>query len=143
MLDEKDLQALAQLTDSKIRESESRMMACFESAIMPKFDLLAEGQGDIREMLVPRSRVDDLEEEVRFLKSVIRQINEDVQKLKKPTERQPQNHGAGAAVYCTVTASFAHQPSRPPDSVFRRIGYALPGDSRSRPTTAVRPFPAP
>lgn len=83
MLDEKDLQALAQLTDSKIRESESRMMAYFESAIMPKFDLLAEGQGDIREMLVPRSRVDDLEEEVRFLKSVIRQINEDVQKLKK------------------------------------------------------------
>lgn len=83
MLDEKDLQALAQLTDSKIRESESRMMAYFESAIMPKFDLLAEGQGDIREMLVPRSRVDDLEEEVRFLKSVIRQISEDVQKLKK------------------------------------------------------------
>lgn len=83
MLDEKDLQALAQLTDSKIRESESRMMAYFESAVMPKFDLLAEGQGDIREMLVPRSRVDDLEEEVRFLKSVIRQISEDVQKLKK------------------------------------------------------------
>ena len=48
-----------------------------------RFDLLAEGIQDIQEKLVPRSRVDDLEEEVKFLKVLYRQMNEDLQELKK------------------------------------------------------------
>lgn len=83
MLDKKDLQDIQMTIDRSIRESESRMIAFFEAAIMPKFDLLADGQAAIQEKLVPRSRVDDLEEEVRFLKSVVRQMNEDLQRLKK------------------------------------------------------------
>ena len=66
-----------------ISQSESRMVAYVESAAMPKFNLLADGQAAILEKLVPRSRVDDLEEEVRFLKTVVRQMNEDLQNLKK------------------------------------------------------------
>lgn len=76
MVDTKDLQEM-------ISQSESRMVAYVESAIMPKFNLLADGQAAILEKMVPRSRVDDLEEEVRFLKAVVRQMNEDLQKLKK------------------------------------------------------------
>ena len=83
MLDEKDLQAIQTMIDGSVKESESRMMAYFESAILPKFNLLADGQSSILEKLVPRSRVDDLENEVMFLKSIIRQMNEDLQKLKK------------------------------------------------------------
>lgn len=83
MLDEKDLRVLSDLMDQKISESESRMAAFFEASIAPKFDLLADGQAAIQEKLVPRSRMDDLEDEVRFLKSVIRQMNDDLQKLKK------------------------------------------------------------
>ena len=83
MLDEKDFRVLADLMDQKISESESRMAAFFEASIAPKFDLLADGQAAIQEKLVPRSRMDDLEDEVRFLKSVIRQMNDDLQKLKK------------------------------------------------------------
>lgn len=79
MLDEKDQEYIKYA----IRDSESRMMAFFESAIMPKFDLLADGHAAIQEKLVPRSRVDDLEDEVRFLKSLVRQMNDDLQKLKK------------------------------------------------------------
>lgn len=79
MLDTKDLQEI----QSMLSQSESRMMAYFESAVIPKFDLLADGQAAILEKMVPRSRVDDLEEEVRFLKTVVRQMNEDLQKLKK------------------------------------------------------------
>lgn len=76
MSDIKDLQEM-------ISQSESRMVAYVESAIMPKFNLLADGQAAILEKMVPRSRIDDLEEEVRFLKAVIRQMNEDLQRLKK------------------------------------------------------------
>ena len=79
MLDTKDLQEL----QSMISQSESRMVAYVESAVIPKFNLLADGQAAILEKMVPRSRVDDLEEEVRFLKTVVRQMNEDIQKLKK------------------------------------------------------------
>ena len=79
MLDTKDLQEL----QSMISQSESRMVAYVESAVIPKFNLLADGQAAILGKMVPGSRVDDLEEEVRFLKTVVRQMNEDIQKLKK------------------------------------------------------------
>ena len=42
-MNEKEMQAF----QAMISESERRMMAYFESAIMPKFDLLAEGQQSI------------------------------------------------------------------------------------------------
>ena len=54
-----------------------------DSDFSRKFDLLAEGIQDIQEKLVPCSRVDDLEEEVKFLKVLYRQMNEDLQKRKK------------------------------------------------------------
>ena len=97
-------QRMAKHAEQLIQESEQRMTARTESMIdaaeqriakstvalmdaefKPKFDLLAEGIQDIREKMVPRSRVDDLEDEVKFLKSIVRQINEDVQKLKRAT----------------------------------------------------------
>lgn len=53
MSDIKDLQEM-------ISQSESRMVAYVESAIMPKFNLLADGQAAILEKMVPRSRIDDL-----------------------------------------------------------------------------------
>ncbi len=54
-----------------------------EAVIEPKIEALAEGQLLIQERLIPRSRVDDLEDEVKFLKTVVRQMNEDIQQLKK------------------------------------------------------------
>ena len=87
MLDEKDLQAIAQmLTQQKqeiLDEATHRMKVLLDTEVQTKFNLLAEGQQDILERLVPRSRVDDLEDEVKFLKSVVRQMNEDIQQLKK------------------------------------------------------------
>ena len=47
------------------------------------FSLLADGIKDIQEKLVPRSRMDDLENEVKFLKLMCRQMAEDIAKLKK------------------------------------------------------------
>ena len=65
MLDEKDLQAI----DSLIA---SRLGAVVEADILPKFDLLADGQKTLLEALAPKSRVEALEEEVDLLKAVVR-----------------------------------------------------------------------
>lgn len=87
MLDEKDLQAISQMMDGKLAAQKKEIMnevkVLLDTEVQTKFNLLAEGQQEILERLVPRSRVDDLEDEVKFLKSIIRQISEDVQKLKK------------------------------------------------------------
>lgn len=98
MLDEKDLQAIDQLiqkrigeegqrTDKKLEAIEQRIakntVALMDAEFSMRFDLLAEGQQEILERLVPRSRVDDLEDEVKFLKSIVRQMHEDLQNLKK------------------------------------------------------------
>ena len=87
MLDERDLEAIDSLIQKRIGEAEQRIakntVALMDSDFSRKFDLLAEGIQDIQEKLVPCSRVDDLEEEVKSLKVLYRQMNEDLQKRKK------------------------------------------------------------
>ena len=112
MLDERDLQAIAQIIDSKIQESEQRMTAkieaseqrmgakieesasqtlkeamqgaaaLMESYFEPKFKLLFENQQTMLETLAPKSRVDELEEEASVLRSVVRQHSRDIELLK-------------------------------------------------------------
>ena len=74
---------LAQQKKEILAESAHNTRVLLESYVEPKFNLLAEGQQIILEKLVPRSRVDELDEELKFLKSIVRQINEDLQLLKK------------------------------------------------------------
>lgn len=66
-----------------LEESRNNMLVLIESEITPKFNLLADGQQELRDMMIPRSRFEDLEEEVRFMKTIIRQMTEDIAKLKK------------------------------------------------------------
>lgn len=124
MLDEKDLQAIAQLMtqqkqeivgeldarmdaklaqqkteitgelDAKLATMETQMddklsafkqetVAMMEAYFDPKFELLAEGQKTLLETLAPKNRVEQLEEEVDILKTVIRSLSRDVADLKK------------------------------------------------------------
>lgn len=97
MLDEKDLQAIREM----IQESEQRMTAkmeesasqtlkdamqgasvLMESYFGPKFKRLFENQQTMMETLAPKSRVDELEEEVAFLRSIIRQHSREIEELK-------------------------------------------------------------
>lgn len=64
MFDEKEI---AYLQEMKERITRS-MAVLIESDVTLKFNLLADGIKDIQEKLVPRSRMDDLEDEVKFLK---------------------------------------------------------------------------
>lgn len=87
MLDEKDLQAIAQLMAQQkkeiLEESAANMRAILEGYVEPKFNLLADGQKTLLETLAPKNRVEQLEEEVDFLKTVIRSLSRDVAELKK------------------------------------------------------------
>lgn len=76
MLDEKDLQRLEELVSRQIS-------IVVENQIKPQLRLLAEGTADIQERLIPRARVDELENEVRFLKLMVRQMAERVSLLEK------------------------------------------------------------
>ena len=76
MLDEKALQKLEELVSRQISIG-------VENQSKPQLRLLAEGTADIQERLIPRARVDELEDEVRFLKLMVRQMAERVSLLEK------------------------------------------------------------
>lgn len=98
MLDKNDLALIKDLLDTQtarmmdametqkkeiLQESAAATRVLIESSIMPKFNLLAEGQQTLLETLAPKSRVEELEEEVDFLKSVIKLHSEQIAELKK------------------------------------------------------------
>lgn len=87
MLEEKDLQAIAKLMAQQkqeiLEQSATNMRVILESAVRPQFDLLAENQRSILEKVAPKSRVEELEEKVNFLESIMRSMNKDLQELKK------------------------------------------------------------
>lgn len=68
MLDEKDLQSIQTMIDASIRASENRMIAYFDTDVMPKFDLLAEGLQGVQAKLTPMTRIEAIEDDVALLK---------------------------------------------------------------------------
>lgn len=66
-----------------LQETAASTRVLIESSIMPKFDLLVDGQQMLLETLAPKSRVQELEEEVDFLKSIIKLHSQQIAELKK------------------------------------------------------------
>ncbi len=90
MLEKQDIQLIQEIvtaseerTQAKIDASENRVMAYIEAAVMPKFQILAEGHQNILDTLAPKSRVDALEDEVVFIKSVMKAMSQEIAELKK------------------------------------------------------------
>lgn len=83
MLEEKDLQAIQTMLDASVKESENRMMSYFESAILPKFDLLADGQKTIMDAITPESEIEALRSKVEILEIAVRSMNKEIAELKK------------------------------------------------------------
>lgn len=98
MLDKNDLALIKDLLDTQtarmmdameaqkkeiLQETAAATRVLIESSIIPKFNLLAEGQQTLLETLVPKSRVEELEEEVDFLKSIIKLHSEQIAELEK------------------------------------------------------------
>lgn len=74
---------MSRVIDERVGAAERRMQVLIENTVNPKFDLVMEALAGIQEQLVPRSRVDDLEDEVKFLKTVVRQMAERVSALER------------------------------------------------------------
>ena len=74
---------MSRVIDERVGAAERRMQVLLENTVNPRFDLVMEALAGIREQLVPRSRVDDLEDEVKFLKTVVRQMAERVSALER------------------------------------------------------------
>ena len=90
MLDERDLQAIAQLMNQQkqeiqeeIKASESRMMVLMESYFEPKFNLLADGQALIRETMLPAEAMNTAEDRLDVLEAAVKLHSREIEKLKK------------------------------------------------------------
>lgn len=98
MLDEKDLQAIAEMMkgmesriDQKLEnqkqeildESARRMKLLLDTEVTTRFNLLAEGQQAIMDAITPKSEIEELRNEVSVLKLAIRTMNQEIAELKK------------------------------------------------------------
>ena len=87
MLEEKDLQAIAQLMDAKLAQQKQDIMhdvkVLLDTEVTTRFNLLAEGQQAILEKLVPMSRVEAVEADIAVLKQAVRAMSQEIAELKK------------------------------------------------------------
>lgn len=113
MLDEKDLQAIAQLMDSRIGESEKRMVQLMgameeridqklaqqkgeildeathrmkiliDAEVTPKFNLLAENQQIMMEKLERLDDLDVMDTRITALEAMVKKLNREMEKLKR------------------------------------------------------------
>lgn len=83
MLDEKDLQAIAQLMAQQRRDIMQDVKTLLDTEVQTKFNLLAEGQQAIMDAITPKSEIEDLRNEVSVLKLAIHTINQEIAELKK------------------------------------------------------------
>ena len=85
MLEKQDLQAIAELMKQQKTEIMSEVKVLIENEVTPKFNLVVEGLQAVNEKLdnlAPKSRLENLEDEVNLLKIVIKQMNEEINTLK-------------------------------------------------------------
>ena len=87
MLEEKDLQAIAQLMDSKLEQQRKDIIhgvkILMENEVKPKFDLLAEGQQIIRDKLEHLDDLEVMDTRISALEAMVKKLNRDIQKMKK------------------------------------------------------------
>lgn len=83
MLDEKDLQAIAALISESEQRIKNDTLVMMESYFDPKFNLLSEKIDVLEEKLAPKSRVQALEDEMAFMKTVVSAMSKEIQELKK------------------------------------------------------------
>lgn len=95
MLDERDLQAIAKIfdekMDAKLAQQKAEIMhevgALIEADVIPRFDLLADGQKLIREQMVKQEdlgeKMEDIDTRLDLLEAITRRNVREIEKLKK------------------------------------------------------------
>ncbi len=87
MLDDLELQQVKDIAEEARRGAVHDMQVIIENTIMPSLKLLAEGQQTILETLAPKSKTEELEEEIGLLKSVIRMHTKQLAEQEKEIEQ--------------------------------------------------------
>ena len=83
MLDEKDLQQVKAIADEARRGAVHDMQVIIENTIMPSLKLLEEGQRTLLETMGPKTRGEELEDDMQLLKAVVRSQSERIDALEK------------------------------------------------------------
>lgn len=94
MLEEKDLQAIAQLIqgmedriDQKLAQQKKEIMqevgVLIENEVTPRFNLLAENQQSMMEKLERLDDLDIMDTRITALEAMVRKLNREVAQLKK------------------------------------------------------------
>ena len=83
MLDQNDLQEIGKMIAASEEKMNHNLQLLIENYFEPKFKTLAEGHELLLETMVPKSRVEALEEDVAFLRTVVTALNKEVAELKK------------------------------------------------------------
>lgn len=71
------------MKDEILQQSARNTQVVIENTVTKQLQLLIEGQQTLLDTLAPKSRVEALEDEVIFLKQVIRGMAQDIAELKK------------------------------------------------------------
>ena len=66
-----------------LKERVTKVEVTQENVVLPQLQALAEGQANLLETLAPKNRVEALEDEMAFMKSVIKALSQEVAELKK------------------------------------------------------------
>ncbi len=80
--EERTLKRTEEMIASSEERTAQKTIALMDLEFTSKFNLLAENQQLLLDKMVPTSRVDELEEEIRLLKMLYRKVQEEVNKLK-------------------------------------------------------------
>ena len=102
MLEEKDLQAIAQLMEKQkqeimsetkgllsqqkqeiLDETTQRMKVLLDTEVTPKFNLLAENQSIMMEKLERLDDIEVMDTRITALEAMVKKLNRDVEKLKR------------------------------------------------------------
>lgn len=102
MLEEQDLQAIAQIMDQKLAQQKREIMGetkellfqqkreimqevgvLIENEVTPRFNLLAEGQEDILRRMPNEDDMDIVDERLSTLEAMVKKLNREVAQLKK------------------------------------------------------------
>ena len=133
MLDEKDIEKIQsmidQAKDDMLKQSAANTRVIIESSVMKKLDLLIEGQQALRETLAPKSRVEELEEEVSFLKSVVHLHSQRLAELESAVTPKPKA-GASAPAFLFYLSFFSFAAS------FTHLSISLDFSFRLKPSAA-------
>lgn len=80
--EERTFKRMAEAITASEERTAQKTIALMDLEFTSKFNLLAENQQILLDRMVPTSRVDELEEEVKLLKMLYRKVQEEVNELK-------------------------------------------------------------